>query len=70
MTKFETEIAVQPRDVDVNGHVHHSIYLDYLLAARYDQMERCYGISMEDFSPPRIKKKGGEKEGQLIIFLY
>jgi len=49
MTKFETEIAVQPRDVDINGHVHHSIYLDYLLTARFDQMKRCYKMSMEDF---------------------
>ncbi len=47
--KFESVIKVQPRDIDINGHVHHSIYLDYLLAARYDQMERCYKMSMEDF---------------------
>ena len=49
MTKFETEIKVQPRDVDINGHVHHSIYLDYLLTARYDQMNRCYKMSLEEF---------------------
>ena len=49
MQKFETMIPVQPRDIDINGHVHHSIYLDYLLAARFDQMKRCYGISMEAF---------------------
>ena len=24
-------------------------YFDYVLAARYDQMERCYGMSMEAF---------------------
>ena len=47
--RFETEIPVQPRDVDVNGHVHHSVYLDYLLTARFDQMARCYKMSMEDF---------------------
>ncbi|MBN2414298.1 acyl-CoA thioesterase [bacterium] len=49
MQKFETEIPVQPRDIDINGHVHHSIYLDYLLTARFDQMKRCYKVSMEDF---------------------
>lgn len=48
--KFKTDIMVQPRDVDINGHVHHSVYLDYLLTARYDQMQRCYKMSMEEFN--------------------
>ena len=48
-TQFETEITVLPRDIDINGHVHHSVYLDYLLAARFDQMSRCYKMSMEAF---------------------
>ena len=48
-SKFETEIRILPRDIDVNGHVHHTVYLDFLLAARYDQMARCYGMSMEEF---------------------
>jgi len=48
--KFKTEIMVQPRDIDINGHVHHSVYLDYLLAARYDQMQRCYKMSMDEFN--------------------
>jgi acyl-CoA thioester hydrolase/thioesterase-3 len=30
-------------------HVHNSKYLDYVLAARYDQMELNYGMSMEKF---------------------
>lgn len=47
--RFETEISVQPRDIDLNGHVHHSTYLDYLLTARFDQMARCYKMSMQDF---------------------
>lgn len=47
--KFETELSIQPRDVDINGHVHHTVYLDYLLTARFDQMERCYGMSMQKF---------------------
>jgi acyl-CoA thioester hydrolase/thioesterase-3 len=35
--------------MDMNRHVHNSRYLDYVLAARYDQMERCYKMSMEEF---------------------
>jgi acyl-CoA thioester hydrolase/thioesterase-3 len=46
---FETEITVRPSDIDINQHVHYSKYLDYLLLARYDQMKRCYKVSMEDF---------------------
>lgn len=33
----------------MNRHVHASRYQDYVLAARYDQMTRCYGMSMEAF---------------------
>jgi acyl-CoA thioester hydrolase/thioesterase-3 len=47
--KFETELQVRPDDMDMNRHVHNSRYLDYVLAARYDQMERCYKMSMEEF---------------------
>ncbi|MFD2872278.1 acyl-CoA thioesterase [Mucilaginibacter ximonensis] len=46
---FETEYRVRPDDIDMFRHVHNSKYLDYVLAARYDQMERCYGMSMEHF---------------------
>lgn len=46
---FETVIPVRPDDIDMNHHVHNSKYLDYVLAARYDQMERCYKMSMEEF---------------------
>lgn len=46
---FETDLAVRPDDIDMNKHVHNSRYLDYVLAARYDQMDRCYGMSMEEF---------------------
>ena len=49
-TKFETELQVRPDDMDMNAHVHGSRYFDYVLAARYDQMERCYGLSMEEFA--------------------
>jgi len=48
-SRFESEIAILPRDIDINAHVHHSVYLDYLLAARYDQMARCYKMSQDDF---------------------
>jgi len=48
-TRFETELTTRPDDIDMNQHVHSSRYLDYVLAARFDQMERCYGFSMEDF---------------------
>ena len=33
----------------MNQHVHNSRYLDYVLAARYDQMTRCYQMPMSDF---------------------
>jgi acyl-CoA thioester hydrolase/thioesterase-3 len=46
---FETELSVRPDDIDMNQHVHGSRYFDYVLAARYDQMARCYRMPMEDF---------------------
>lgn len=46
---FETELQVRPDDIDMNGHVHNSKYLDYVLAARFDQMERYYKMSMGEF---------------------
>ena len=48
-SKFETELQVRPDDLDMNAHVHNSKYFDYVLAARYDQMERCYKMPMQDF---------------------
>ncbi len=48
-TKFETELQVRPDDIDMNRHVHGSRYMDYVLAARYDQMARCYQMPMEEF---------------------
>ena len=48
-TRFETELRVRPDDIDMFRHVHSSRYQDYVLAARFDQMERCYGMSMEEF---------------------
>lgn len=46
---FETEIVIRPDDIDMNNHVHNSKYLDYVLAARYDQMIKDYKFSMDDF---------------------
>jgi acyl-CoA thioester hydrolase/thioesterase-3 len=46
---FKSLITVRPDDIDMNRHVHNSKYNDYVLAARYDQMERCYGMSMDAF---------------------
>jgi acyl-CoA thioester hydrolase/thioesterase-3 len=48
-SKFETAMQVRPDDIDLFRHVHSSRYLDYLLAARFDQMERCYGVAMQEF---------------------
>ena len=48
-SKFQSEIAVRPDDIDMNNHVHYSKYLDYLLAARFDQMEKDYKVPIEDF---------------------
>ena len=48
-SRFETELAVRPDDIDMNRHVHNSRYFDYVLAARYDQMTRCYKMPMEEF---------------------
>jgi len=46
---FNSLIPVRPDDIDMNRHVHNSKYNDYVLAARYEQMERCYGMSMDAF---------------------
>src|ERR1041385_6364448 len=49
-SKFETDLQVRPDDIDMNQHVHASRYYDDVLAARYDQMARCYKMSLEEFS--------------------
>lgn len=48
-TIYETEMAVRPDDIDMFQHVHSAKYIDYVLAARYDQMERCYGNPMQEY---------------------
>lgn len=46
---YTSELSVRPDDIDMHQHVRSSRYLDYVLAARLDQMERCYGMPMEAF---------------------
>lgn len=53
-TRFETELQVRPDDIDMNRHVHGSRYFDYVLAARYDQMARCYKMPMEEFTKQEL----------------
>ena len=48
-SRFETELQVRPDDIDMYQHVHSSRYMDYVLAARFDQMERCYQMPMAEF---------------------
>ncbi|MBQ7332714.1 MAG: acyl-CoA thioesterase [Opitutales bacterium] len=48
--RFVTEMQVRPDDIDLYSHVHSSRYLDYVLAARFDQMANCYKMSMQDFA--------------------
>lgn len=48
-SRFTSEFKVRPDDIDMFNHVHNSTYFDYVLAARYEQMETCYKMSMEDF---------------------
>lgn len=46
---YSTRLMVRPDDIDLFRHVHSSRYMDYVLAARFDQMERCYNCSMQEF---------------------
>lgn len=48
-SRFTTELKVRPDDIDMFNHVHNSKYFDYVLAARYEQMQEYYGMSMEEF---------------------
>jgi thioesterase-3 len=48
-SSFISDFRVRPDDIDMFNHVHNSKYFDYVLAARYEQMERCYRMPMEEF---------------------
>lgn len=47
--RFTTELRVRPDDIDLYEHAHSSRYMDFVLAARFEQMDRCYGMSMDAF---------------------
>lgn len=46
---YSSRLVVRPDDIDMFRHVHSSRYMDYVLAARFDQMARCYHCSMQEF---------------------
>ena len=46
---FSSEIKVRPDDIDLNNHVHNTTYLDYVQAARYEQMNQFYKMPMDEF---------------------
>ncbi|MBC7384464.1 MAG: acyl-CoA thioesterase [Bacteroidia bacterium] len=48
-TRFTTLLKVRPDDIDMNRHVHSSRYIDYVLAARFEQMETGYKMPMKEF---------------------
>lgn len=48
-TFYETILQVRPDDIDMFQHVHSAKYIDYVLAARYDQMDRCYNNPMSEY---------------------
>lgn len=48
-TRFTSQLEVRPDDIDMFQHVHSSRYLDYVLAARFEQMARDYGMGMNQF---------------------
>lgn len=75
-TIYESEIPVRPDDIDMFQHVHSSRYIDYVLAARYDQMNRCYGNPMSEYlekglgwvvSSCTVNFKRALKLGELMI---
>lgn len=46
---YQTKLQVRPDDIDMFGHVHSSKYIDYVLAARYEQMDTYYGNPMKEY---------------------
>ncbi len=48
-SRFETVLKVRPDDIDMNKHVHSSKYVDYVLAARFEQMELFYKMPIQEF---------------------
>jgi len=46
---YSSRLQVRPDDLDLFRHVHSSRYIDYVLAARFEQMRDGYGFPMEEF---------------------
>lgn len=47
--EYATPMQVRPDDIDLFRHVHSSRYIDYVLAARFEQMEHNYKMPMQEF---------------------
>ena len=48
-SEYLSLVQVRPGDIDLFGHVHSSKYLDYFLAARFEQMQKNYLCGMDEF---------------------
>jgi acyl-CoA thioester hydrolase/thioesterase-3 len=48
-SEFQSCVQVRPDDIDLFGHVHSAKYLDYFLAARFEQMQKNYNCGMDEF---------------------
>ncbi len=46
---FSSEITIRPDDIDLNNHLHNTKYLDYVQAARFEQMRKDYKMPMEEY---------------------
>jgi acetyl-CoA acetyltransferase len=67
-TRFNSELQVRPDDIDMNQHVHASKYFDYVLAARYDQMARCYKMGMDEFVAQKLMAKLKLKKSDIDLW--
>lgn len=48
-SEYLSQVQVRPDDIDLFGHVHSAKYLDYFLAARFEQMQNNYECGMDEF---------------------
>jgi YbgC/YbaW family acyl-CoA thioester hydrolase len=48
-SEYHSIVQVRPDDIDLFGHVHSAKYLDYFLAARFEQMQKNYECGMDEF---------------------
>jgi len=49
LAEYHSLVQVRPDDIDLFGHVHSAKYLDYFLAARFEQMSKFYNCGMDEF---------------------